>query len=105
MHGSFEKSAENSVQSPASATAPMDVEPARSSSRSLLPTAMWLPPTTRTSATKTTIMHTMSLPPTAPTSVQTTTPAQLPLVIRTRPVLGVALPTDTGPRFEPHLPS
>uniref|UniRef100_A0A915JZY5 Uncharacterized protein n=1 Tax=Romanomermis culicivorax TaxID=13658 RepID=A0A915JZY5_ROMCU len=41
----------------------------------------------------------------APMSAQSTAQAQQPLVITTRPVLGVAPPTSSPPTVEPRLPS
>uniref|UniRef100_A0A915L7P3 Uncharacterized protein n=1 Tax=Romanomermis culicivorax TaxID=13658 RepID=A0A915L7P3_ROMCU len=84
---------------------PMGMEPARSSSTSLPPTATSQRPTAPMSATTTAVTHTTLLPSTAPTSVHSLTPAQPHLVIMTRPVLGVAPPTSSMPRFEQRLPS
>uniref|UniRef100_A0A915JZM3 Uncharacterized protein n=1 Tax=Romanomermis culicivorax TaxID=13658 RepID=A0A915JZM3_ROMCU len=84
---------------------PMDVEPATSSPTSILPTATSQLLTAPTSTTMTTVTHTTLLPPTAPTSAQSTTQAQPPLVIATRPVLGIPPPTNSKPTVEPQLPS
>uniref|UniRef100_A0A915J4X9 Uncharacterized protein n=1 Tax=Romanomermis culicivorax TaxID=13658 RepID=A0A915J4X9_ROMCU len=83
----------------------MDVEPATSSATSIPPTAMSQSPTAPMSATMTMVTHTTSLPPTAPSSAQSTAQAQRPLVIATRPVLGVPLPTSFAPTVELQLPS
>uniref|UniRef100_A0A915K276 Uncharacterized protein n=1 Tax=Romanomermis culicivorax TaxID=13658 RepID=A0A915K276_ROMCU len=63
------------------------------------------PPTAPTSTTTTMVTHTTSLPPMAPTWAQSTAQAQLPVVITTKPVLGVPLPASSLPIVEPWLPS
>uniref|UniRef100_A0A915LCJ9 Uncharacterized protein n=1 Tax=Romanomermis culicivorax TaxID=13658 RepID=A0A915LCJ9_ROMCU len=84
---------------------PMDVEPATSSTTSIPPMATLQPARAPTSAMTTTVTHTTSLPPMALMSAQSTAQAQRPLVIATRPVLGVAPPTSSTPTVEPRLPS
>uniref|UniRef100_A0A915L034 Uncharacterized protein n=1 Tax=Romanomermis culicivorax TaxID=13658 RepID=A0A915L034_ROMCU len=63
------------------------------------------PPTAPTPVMTTTVTHITSLPPTAPTSAQATTFKQPPVVIATRPVIGVAPPASCAPTAEPRLPS
>uniref|UniRef100_A0A915IA61 Uncharacterized protein n=1 Tax=Romanomermis culicivorax TaxID=13658 RepID=A0A915IA61_ROMCU len=82
---------------------PMDVEPPTSTATSIPPMVTLQPPTVPTSTTTTTVTHTMSLPPTALTSAPSTVQAQLPVVIATRPVLGVPPPASSAPTIEPWL--
>uniref|UniRef100_A0A915HL52 Uncharacterized protein n=1 Tax=Romanomermis culicivorax TaxID=13658 RepID=A0A915HL52_ROMCU len=84
---------------------PMDMEPVMSSATLIPPTVTSQPPTAPTTGTTTMVTHTTSLPPMAPTSTQSTAQAQPPLVIATRPVLGVPLPASSVPTVEPRLPS
>uniref|UniRef100_A0A915JCL1 Uncharacterized protein n=1 Tax=Romanomermis culicivorax TaxID=13658 RepID=A0A915JCL1_ROMCU len=63
------------------------------------------PPMAPMPVTTTTITHTTLLLPKAPTSAQSTAYAQLPVVIATRLVLGVAPPTSSTLTVEPRLPS
>uniref|UniRef100_A0A915KT86 Uncharacterized protein n=1 Tax=Romanomermis culicivorax TaxID=13658 RepID=A0A915KT86_ROMCU len=83
----------------------MDMEQATSTAALLPPTTSSLPPTAQTSALTTTAVTTALLPPTASTSIQSTTPAQLSLVITTRPVVGAAPAADAALHFQPRLPS
>uniref|UniRef100_A0A915LCI7 Uncharacterized protein n=1 Tax=Romanomermis culicivorax TaxID=13658 RepID=A0A915LCI7_ROMCU len=84
---------------------PMDVEPTLSSAASIPPTVTSQPPRAPTPIMTTTATHTTSLPPTAPLSAQSTAYLQPPVVIATRPVLGVALPASSTPTIELRLPS
>uniref|UniRef100_A0A915IZT9 Uncharacterized protein n=1 Tax=Romanomermis culicivorax TaxID=13658 RepID=A0A915IZT9_ROMCU len=84
---------------------PMDIEPATSSASSIGPMVALQPSMAPSPIRTTSVTHTTSLPPTAPTSAQSTVYTQPPVVIATRPVLGVAPPASSTPTVEPRLPS